>query len=227
MIMMLKCCRKMLIHCQIGKKHGKCVLMQINALFFKSLMPINMYSTIVTSWGYNITGKNSHPYLGVEITKDLKWKTHVNQIPAKGNRALGFIKRNLSNCNEEIKLAAFNTLVWPTIEYCSAVWDPNNQDQIYQLEAIQCRAVRFIKNDYRKKTSVTELLKDTHMRTLQEEENWPSHNSPQSQRGSAGPTSSNGTSPNPPYHQEESSKQLPGTSSQQGRLQIFFLSQNC
>ena len=99
----------------------------------------------------------------MEITKDLKWKTHVNQISAKGNRALGFIKRNLSNCNEEIKLTAFNTR-----EYCSAVWDPHNQDQIYQLEAIQRRAVRFIKNDYIKKTSVTELLKDTHMRTLQE-----------------------------------------------------------
>ena len=38
---------------------------------------------------------DSHPYLGVEITKDLKWKTHINQISAKGNRALGFIKRNL------------------------------------------------------------------------------------------------------------------------------------
>ena len=76
--------------------------------------------------------------------------------------------RNLSNCNEEIKLTAFNTLVRPTIECCSAVWDPYNQDQIYQLEAIQRRAVRFIKNDYSKKTSVTELLKDTHMRTLQE-----------------------------------------------------------
>ena len=62
-----------------------------------------------------------------------------------------------------------NTLVRPTVEYCSAVWDPHNQDQIYQLEAIQRRAVRFIKNGYSKKTNcVTELLKDTHMRTLQE-----------------------------------------------------------
>ena len=110
MIMMLKCCRKIWIHCQIGKKHGKYVLMQINALFLKSLMPINMYSTIVTSWGHRIILQetNSHPYLGVEITKDLKWKTHVNQISAKSNRALGFIKRNLSNCNEKIKLTTFN-----------------------------------------------------------------------------------------------------------------------
>ena len=114
---------------------------------------------------------NSHPYLGVEITKDLKWKTHVNQISAKGNRALGFIKRNLSNCNEEIKLTAFNTLVRPTIGYCSAVWDPHNQDQIYQLEAIQRRAVRFIKNDYSKKTSVTELLGHTHENPSREKEN--------------------------------------------------------
>ncbi|XP_072014732.1 uncharacterized protein [Amphiura filiformis] len=111
---------------------------------------------------------SSHTYLGVEITKDLKWKNHINQISAKGNRALGFIKRNLRSCNEETKLTAFNTLVRPTIEYCSAVWDPHNQDLIYQIEAIQRRAVRFIKNDYSRKTSVTELMKDLHMSSLQD-----------------------------------------------------------
>ena len=61
-----------------------------------------------------------------------------------------------------------STLVRPTIEYCSAVWDPHNQDLIYQIEAIQPRAVRFIKNDYSRKTSVTELMKDLHMSSLQD-----------------------------------------------------------
>ena len=37
-----------------------------NALFLKSLIPINMFSTIVTSWGYNITGNkfSSIPWSG-------------------------------------------------------------------------------------------------------------------------------------------------------------------
>ncbi|XP_072048268.1 uncharacterized protein [Amphiura filiformis] len=120
---------------------------------------------------YNLGGSilqetDSHQYLGVEITKDLKWKKHINQISAKGNRALRFIKRNLSSCTEDIKHTAFKTFIRPTIEYCSAVWDPYTQDQIYQLEAIQRRAVRFIKSDYSKRTSVTKLMKDLDMETL-------------------------------------------------------------
>jgi hypothetical protein len=111
---------------------------------------------------------SSHAYLGVELTKDLRWKNHINQISAKGNRALGFVKRNLSSCTEEIKLTAFNTLVRPTIEYCSAVWDPHTQDLIYQLEAIQRRAVRFIKNEYDREASVTSLMKELQMCPLQE-----------------------------------------------------------
>ncbi|XP_072039419.1 uncharacterized protein [Amphiura filiformis] len=91
---------------------------------------------------------------------------HINQISAKGNRALGFIKHNLSSCTEDIKHTAFKTFIRPTIEYCSAVWDPYTQDQIYQLEAIQRRAVRFIKSDYSKRTSVTKLMKDLDMETL-------------------------------------------------------------
>ena len=39
-----------------GKKHDKYILMQTNVLILKLTMPINMYSTIVTSWRCNITG---------------------------------------------------------------------------------------------------------------------------------------------------------------------------
>jgi hypothetical protein len=102
----------------------------------------------------------SHTYLGVNINKDLKWKDHINRIAAKGNKTLGFLKRNLSSCTEDIKETAYKTLVRPTVEYCSAVWDPHTQDQIHQLEAIQRRAARFVKKDYSYKTSVTAIISD-------------------------------------------------------------------
>ena len=34
-------------------------------------------------------------YLGVILNKDLKWNAHIGEIVAKGNRTLGFLKRNL------------------------------------------------------------------------------------------------------------------------------------
>ena len=111
---------------------------------------------------------NSHTYLGVEIANDLKWNKHINNIAAKGNRALGFVKRNLRSCTEDIKQLAYQSLVRPSLEYSSAVWDPYTAEKIYQLEAVQRRAIRFVKNNYDNRASVTEMLKNSNWSSLQQ-----------------------------------------------------------
>ena len=42
-------------------------------------------------------------YLGVTISKDLKWNTHVSNACTKANRTLGFLRRNVSSCPQDIK----------------------------------------------------------------------------------------------------------------------------
>ena len=69
-------------------------------------------------YDYSMKGKISkhvekHRYLGVTIASDLNWKHHIESIVGKANRALGFIKRNLKNCPQEIKIQAYKTLVRP------------------------------------------------------------------------------------------------------------------
>ncbi|XP_072047249.1 uncharacterized protein [Amphiura filiformis] len=90
----------------------------------------------------------------------MKWKNHISQVAAKANRSLGFIKRNLRGCTEDIKNMAYKSLVRPSMEYCAAVWDPYTADQIYQLEAVQRRAARFVKNIYDRRSSVTDMMTD-------------------------------------------------------------------
>ena len=92
-------------------------------------------------------------YLGVTITNDLKWNTHVSNICTKANRTLGFLRRNLAACPLDVKESAFvlsffprgvldetlnliesvsedfpsysyKGLVRPILEYGSSVWDP-------------------------------------------------------------------------------------------------------
>ena len=46
-------------------------------------------------------------YLGVTISKDLKWTTHVSNICTKANRTLGFLGRNLSPCPQNFKEMAY------------------------------------------------------------------------------------------------------------------------
>ena len=82
-------------------------------------------------------------YLGVTISIDLSRANHISNITAKANRIIGFLRRNMHACPKEVKEAAYTKLVRPSIEYASAVWDPLNKNQIFQLDSVQRRAARF------------------------------------------------------------------------------------
>ena len=58
--------------------------------------------------------------------------------------------------------------LWPHREYATAVWDPFRQNQVEKLEAIQSRAVRFLKHDYSYNTSVYKLKKSLSLGLLSE-----------------------------------------------------------
>lgn len=59
-------------------------------------------------------------YLGVHLSKDLRWNDHVRNISNKANKTLGFLKRNLRHCSIATKERAHKALVQPTVEYCSS-----------------------------------------------------------------------------------------------------------
>ena len=62
--------------------------------------------------------------LGVTITSNLRWNTHVSNVCTKANRTLGFLRRNLYSCPQEVNEAAYKGLVRPVLDYGSSVWDP-------------------------------------------------------------------------------------------------------
>ena len=57
--------------------------------------------------------------------------------------------RNLSNCPQYIKIKCFQTLIRPTLEYASPVWDPHHQVDINAIEKVQKRAARFVTGNYK------------------------------------------------------------------------------
>ena len=104
--------------------------------------------------------KKETKYLKVTIADNMTWKTHTEQTAAKGNKKLGFLKRNLKINKPDIKSRTYKTLVRPTLEYCSTVWDQHTAKAALQLEMVQCRAARWVKNDYVQQSSVTQMLMD-------------------------------------------------------------------
>ena len=113
---------------------------------------------------YNLKGTDlesveSIKYLGVTITNDLRWNTHGSNVCTKTNRTLGFLRRNLHSCSQEMKEAAYKGLVHPVLEYDSSVWDPQGVVLQEELESLQKRAARFVTGNYKYETgSMTGIL---------------------------------------------------------------------
>ena len=102
-----------------------------------------------------------HPYLGVEITHNLKWSLHINDVVAKANRVLWFIRRNLHRCSKTIKQQMYIALVRPHLEYACAVWDTHVTSDIQKIEMVQRRAARFVVRNYsRVDGTVTNILNE-------------------------------------------------------------------
>ena len=81
------------------------------------------------------------------------------------NGVLAFLKRNLYNCNQQIRNQACMLYIRPILEYASTVWAPYTKSSIDKLEAIQKRTARFVVSDYDHSISISGIL--DHL-------NWPS-----------------------------------------------------
>ena len=87
--------------------------------------------------------------------------THIEHTAADINRKVGLLKRrSLAVNNPDIGSHGCRTLVGPTLGCCSMVWDPHIAIAVLLLEMVQCQAARWVKNDYVKQSSVTQLLAD-------------------------------------------------------------------
>jgi hypothetical protein len=87
-----------------------------------------------------------HPYLGVELSDSLKYHLHIDNICKKASSVLGFLKRNLKHCPPKVKERAYQSPVWPMVEYATPIWNPQQKTQIKQVEQIQRNTARFVKN---------------------------------------------------------------------------------
>ena len=109
--------------------------------------------------GTDLENVESIQYLGVTITSDLRWNTHVSNVCTKANRTLGFLRRNLYSCPQEVKEAAYKGLLRPVLDYGISIWDPKGVVLQEELESVQKRAARFVAGNYNYETgSMTGIL---------------------------------------------------------------------
>ena len=93
---------------------------------------------------------NTRKHLGVQLTSNLDWGTACPTVSTKVNRSLRLLQRHLKHCSPSIKETVVEALVRPQMDYSSSVWNPNEKVDVATLEKVQCRAARYVKNDYRR-----------------------------------------------------------------------------
>jgi hypothetical protein len=59
---------------------------------------------------------NTAKYLGITLSSNMSWDTHINNITAKANKFLSFLHRNLQIKREETKSLAYKSMVRSNLE---------------------------------------------------------------------------------------------------------------
>ena len=141
----------------------KCYIMHISP---KRNKHTHMYSL----GGHILECVKDNPYLGLQISEDLKWNKHIRLTANKAAVALGMLRRNLKFLPKTYKSTAYISMVRSILEYGSIVWDPFLKQDIQCLERVQKRAARFIVSDYRTQSQgfMTRTLKDIGLPPLQQ-----------------------------------------------------------
>ena len=83
--------------------------------------------------------------LGIYLTSNLSFNTHINLIVNQAFKMLGFLKRTckpFSNINA-LKLLCVS-YVRSQLDYCSQIWSPHQNYLIIKLERVQKRFIKFL-----------------------------------------------------------------------------------
>lgn len=138
----------------------KCHLLSIN----------NRSSHFYTLCGEILNQVTENPYLGLTLSQDLKWSTHITQLTKKANSTMAVLRRNLRNCTKDCRKIAYISLVRSLMDYGAIIWDPYIQKDVTKLECVQRQAARFITNDYKTKSEgcMTNMLHELDLPPLQD-----------------------------------------------------------
>ena len=132
----------------------KCNMMQLTKKHNKSQASYTLEGTVLEN-------VESIKYLGVSITSDLRWKSRIRNVCSNADRTLGFLRRNLFSCPQDVKEGAYKSMVRPILEYGSTVYDPHCNGLNNELENVQKRAARCVTRNYSYETgSMTGILEE-------------------------------------------------------------------
>ena len=87
-----------------------------------------------------------------------RFNRHIDNIRKNASRTLHFLKRNLRISSSEVKTQAYQSYVWPRLEYAASVWDPFTKSNKDKLEMDQRCSAHCTLGRYHNRSSVPNML---------------------------------------------------------------------
>ena len=84
--------------------------------------------------------------LGITIDEKLKFQIHINNQTKKANQRLGMIKRSFTYMDKNMFTTLYKSIVRPHLEYGSNIWSVMYKKEAIQIENVQRRATKLVKN---------------------------------------------------------------------------------
>ena len=151
-------------HLQQDINNISCWSCNTNLLFNEAkFIHLHFWPIVLTvHYIYMVNGKAIpwHEDLGITVTANLQWSEHYKDITVKAYCNLGLLHRTFKSNNIQL----FISLVRSQLLYCSQNWRPQLIKDILTLERIQCRAIKYILNDF--ESSYKSWLEQLHLLPL-------------------------------------------------------------
>ena len=93
-----------------------------------------------------ITQSTEEKNLGITIDEKFKFQIHINNQAKKANKRLGMIKRSFTYMDKNMFTTLYKCIVRPHLEYGSNIWSVMYKKEAIQIENVQRRATKLVKN---------------------------------------------------------------------------------
>ena len=141
---------------------SKCKYMTIS----RKRSPVTPTSPLLLN-GTPIEKVKTFKYLGLLISSDLSWTSHIDSVCSKAKRILGLLYRRYYNLADDATIKQlYIALVRPHMEYACVVWDPYTHKSVKALEQVQAFACKMV--SHRWDAGYEELLELLNIPSLQE-----------------------------------------------------------